>query len=219
VVNPALIDAINKTANQALFHIMSETYELAHFLDTTPSNDPGLLERASFPDRIYIVEHKLLLLIADNEKHQTRDSIVMPLLLSLLLYLYTNVRLTPIESQIRLVLICRLQNCLQQCDLSILNREFPHEVRWLHFLGGGAAQRGTPERAWYVRSLVECGCRKGWLLWDHIVLGLKGFETAFLQRCEEYWLEVEEVLRSEGHTDGRHGPLCFEEQDPVREIV
>lgn len=213
ILNPSFINLVNVTGTQIICDIMRDTYELAHFLDNASTEDPSLLDRAYFPDRIYIVEHQLLSLIAQAEPQLSRDSILLPLMHALLLYIYTNIRLTPVDGRIRLTLISRLQKYVQSSDLRALNFSFPHELRWILFLGGGAASNGTPERAWFVQTMVNCGCRREWVKWEHIIMGLKGFDKSFLARCEEYWAQVGIVRGEEGHKDGRHSAACMGEEN------
>jgi hypothetical protein len=79
---------------------------------------------------------------------------------------------------------------LRRANIASLNENFPNELRWIIFLGGGAASRGTPEREFFIQILLECGCRREWGSWENIVLLLKGMEGAFLGRCEEFWHEA-----------------------------
>lgn len=205
VLNDALIRAAESSGNENLFSLMSEVYELAHFLDNAPPKDPGLLDRASFADRIYIIEHKILCAIAHTERTPEPTSIILPLLHSLLLYIYTNIRLTPVDGPIRFTLISRLRRQIELSDLPTLNAVFPHELRWTLFLGGGAASKGTEERNFFVQKLLSCGCRREWGTWKIIVLLLKGFESAFLIRCEDFWSDF-----MAANTEHRvHGPDCI----------
>lgn len=42
------------------------------------------------------------------------------------------------------------------------------------------------------------------------MIGLKGMESAFVTRCQEFWLEVDEQRdKFDSHRDGIHGPDCL----------
>lgn len=80
-------------------------------------------------------------------------------------------------------------------------------MRWILFLGGGAAEKRSEEREWFVKVLRWVGLRREWGSWDKIVLRLEGMEGGFLGRVEEFWKEISGGGRAgEGGDGGRtHG--------------
>lgn len=200
-----------ETGNGDLVPIQYKLYDLAHFLDNVPAQDPGLLDRSSFSDRVYVVEHDILVCL--QRSSLLKNPILQPLMHSFLLWLYTNIRLTPARGQIRFTLIARLRRYLESANVLELNVTNPHELRWMLFLGGASAGEDSEQRAWFVNTMVNIGCRREWSVWADIQKGLKGFEKAFLIACGEYWNDVDEAMGERGHKAGRHGPYCIGEDD------
>jgi hypothetical protein len=66
-LNDCLIWTAVQTGNAALLCILQDSHKLAHFLDSIPPQDIGLINLASYPDRVYTVEHQALHLLSHNK--------------------------------------------------------------------------------------------------------------------------------------------------------
>jgi hypothetical protein len=151
-LNDCLIRTAAQTGNAALLPILQDSHELAHFLDSIPPKDISLINIASYPDRVYTVEHQVLHLLSQNEFQPSPSElpstacIIKPLLHALLLHIYTSLRLSPVAPKIRGTLVTRLYGCLNAADLAALNQDFAAELAWMYFLGGTSAIHGSKER-------------------------------------------------------------------------
>jgi len=186
-----------QTNNGTLLPILQDAHELAHFLDTIPPEDISYLNEASYPDRVYSIEHHILQLLAQNDiiMDESPARIVTPLLHSLLLYTYTNLRLTPVGGQIRQRLVGRLRMSLEATELTILNCSFAAELMWMLVLGGSAAAQGGEDRKWYKEQLwwvLNQNSALEWR-WEQMTGVLKDvlwLERGFLEGCRDFWVEA-----------------------------
>ena len=126
--NDCLIRTAVQTGNAALLHILQDSHELAHFLDNVQLKDISLINLASYPDRVYTVEHQILHLLSQNEFQPSPSElpstacIIKPMLHALLLHIYTSLRLSPVAPKIRGTLVARLYGCLNAASLVALNQ-------------------------------------------------------------------------------------------------
>ncbi|KAH9221865.1 hypothetical protein DL95DRAFT_381644, partial [Leptodontidium sp. 2 PMI_412] len=119
LIDPTLTDAALNSGNGRLLPLLRELHSLAAFIDHTAPYGIVALEQASYPDRAYMVEYVLLDLISHSHTHPPTTSpthhvtgavgIIAPLLHALLLYIYSNIRLTPVGGRIRRTLASRLR--------------------------------------------------------------------------------------------------------------
>jgi hypothetical protein len=93
--------------------ILCSLHELSTFLNSTPADElPG---DANYPDRVYAVEHSIATAVAEaaSNKDCDRSEISFILLHSALLFIYTNLRQTPVGGSIRITLVARLRSVLE----------------------------------------------------------------------------------------------------------
>ncbi len=199
-LNPCLSYQITETGNGTLLHILEDAHELAHFLDIIPPKDIDYMNEASYPDRVYTIEHRLLMLLDQNdmELEESPACVITPLLHSLILYTYTNLRLTPVGGKIRQLLVSRLKDNLEAIDLTVLNYSFPTELMWMLFLGGTAAVPGSEERQWFKEQLWWVLNRNNALEWGWERTGgalkrVLWLEKAFFESCQLLWAEALEL--------------------------
>ena len=191
-VPPILANIYRDTDNMGIIPIQFYLYNLAEFLDIVPTTDPSLLHRSCYSDHVYVVEHKILQFLRGGTLD--RHPILLPLMHSFLLWLYTNIRLTPRGGQIRLILVARLKTYIGRLNLGNVNHSNPNELRWMLFLGGASSCKGGNHREWFVSTMSEIGPAAWWQDgWSTISWMLKGFEKTFLDECYEFWTEVEEI--------------------------
>jgi hypothetical protein len=169
-------------------------HELAYFLDMAPLKyicDAPI----DYPDRVYSVEYELLLIQAQIKLQPNEDSsILSPMANGLFLYIYTNLRLTPVGSQIRRTLVENLKASLLEIDLLTLNESFPAELVWLLFMGGTAASEQDQERPWYIQQLRRILDINGWCEWNWtsiagLLKGVLWIERVFMDNCERFFQE------------------------------
>ncbi|RDW92605.1 hypothetical protein BP5796_01999 [Coleophoma crateriformis] len=117
--------------------ILQSLHELSVFLNIMGPDQQALPANAAYPDRVYGVEHRILTQLA----HQAPDSnaVFGPLLHAGLLYIYTNLRQTPVGGEIRQALVARLKTSLMVPDALLPAELYPAELLWASMLGGFAA--------------------------------------------------------------------------------
>lgn len=99
--------------NQAnCIRILQDLHELSTFLNPMGKCRDDLPPGASYPDRVYIVERNILTSIAKANNDKSQNSIFTILLHTGLLFIYTNLRQTPVGGQIRKSLSNRLRSCI-----------------------------------------------------------------------------------------------------------
>ncbi|KAH6695879.1 hypothetical protein BKA61DRAFT_662580 [Leptodontidium sp. MPI-SDFR-AT-0119] len=195
--NDCLMRNLMQTGNGTLLPILQDAHELAHFLDVIPPKDINYLNEASYPDRVYSIEHHVLELLAQNDIiiDDSPAGIITPLLHSLLLYTYTNLRLTPVGGQIRRTLVGRLRMNLEATELTVLNCSFAAELMWMLFLGGTSASQGSEDRKWFKEQLWWVLNRNSALEWtweqtSGVLKGVLWLEKSFLEGCQTFWVEA-----------------------------
>jgi hypothetical protein len=198
----ALFGELVQTGNAALLPILQDSHELARFLDSIPLKDIGLINLASYPDRVYTVEHQVLHLLSQNEfqpssplESPSTACIIKPLLHALLLHIYTNLRLSPVAPKIRGTLVARLYGCLNVTDLVARNQDFPAELVWVGSLGGTSAVAGSKERTWLKEQLRWMMIVNNWHEWEWDMIGewLRSglwLENGVLASCGVLWQEI-----------------------------
>lgn len=204
-LSDALFQQVIDTSNCTLLPTLQDAHQLAHLLDIVPSSDVDYLNEASYPDRVYTVEHHILTLLATNDEvmDETPARIITPLLHSLLLYVYTNLRLTPVGGQIRRTLVDRLRIQLQNVDVALLNCTLPAEIMWMLFLGGTAAAHGGADRKWFREKLwwtlkTSCAMEWGWDRTGRLLKDVLWLEREFFDDCRMFWIEALELEWVEG---------------------
>lgn len=195
--NDCLMRNLMETGNGTLLPILQDAHELAHFLDVIPPKDISHLNEASYPDRVYSIEHHILELLAQNDIiiDDSPAGIITPLLHSLLLYTYTNLRLTAVGGQLRRTLVGRLRINLENTELTVLNCSFAAELMWMLFLGGIAAGQDSEDRKWFKEQLWWVLNRNSALEWNwdqttSVLKGVLWLEKSFLEGGQTFWLEA-----------------------------
>lgn len=206
ILNPSLIGHIIRSSHTKLLWLLQDMHQLAFFLDKTTKKfitDAPIM----YPERIYSIEYDLLFLELKNRLGCSKpptltllasQCFITSLIHGLFLYIYTNLRYTPVGGRIRHTLAIRLMNHLQQTDISALNGPFAVELLWLLFLGGTAMGAGEEGRDWYSEQLWWSLRINSWsdLDWVEIAGLLKGFlwiGQAFFKQCEVFFQEILEI--------------------------
>ncbi|KAF8866894.1 hypothetical protein BDZ45DRAFT_177597 [Acephala macrosclerotiorum] len=116
-----------------VLEILEDLHGLSTFLNEVGPASDELPPEAAYSDRVYTVEHRLLTLLADRKSslcHASEEPIITLLLQAALLYIYTNLRETPVGGAIRRTLATRVQYSLEMMDVSALMVHFPAELLW-----------------------------------------------------------------------------------------
>jgi len=195
-LNDPLISTAIMSNLSNLLPLLQDLHELSLFLDSTDPKDVEILHEVAYADRSYLVEHKALTLIAQLQSSsyhptETGEDLILPLLLqTLLLYIYTNIRLTPVGSSLRSALVSRIKSNIssfQHYSLMSLIHIFPHEMLWIFFLAGSAALN-EEERTYFVQNLAWICEARGMNDWNDISAALGSLlwlHKACLGRCRE----------------------------------
>lgn len=176
-----------------ILEVLKDLHQLATFLNL--SGETELLFEAAYPDRLYSVEHQVLCLIAEEEFAGTTGydfhDITSLLLRVSLVYIYTNLRQTPIGGKLRQRLVEQLQQFLECSNLGFFMATFPAEILWSLFLGAFAAT-GTIYQSYFFEN-IRLLCQENHLSsWDEICCnfhGLPVFEASCMQGCRIMWLD------------------------------
>ena len=125
-------------------------HELSTFLKAVPRDE--LIWGAAYVDRLYVIEHSILTLLAarnatrvqySNEPSSTQ--IIRLLLTAGQLFIYTNLRQTPVGHGIRRRLVSRVEQAVEQCLQSqarnIILTQLSAELLWLLNISAAAEGR------------------------------------------------------------------------------
>ena len=188
-----------------LLTLLQDLHTIAMFLDFANPKNTAILQNTAYVDHVYLAEHKGLMLMAQYKTSppiflpvdmNPKETLIIPLLLqALMLYIYTNIRLTPVSGSIRSTLVCRIQLSVAEMPvpmLDVLFEAFPHEVFWIMFLAGSSSVENNQKiyfvghLKWMCENLaLECWGdiedKLGRFLWLH---------EQFLHRCKALWSDV-----------------------------
>ncbi|KAH8801376.1 fungal-specific transcription factor domain-containing protein [Xylogone sp. PMI_703] len=168
--------------------ILFSMHQLATFLNHMESDK--LPWDASYPDRVYIVEHKILTWLATHSAIGVGNTDISTILAhAALLYIYTNLRQTPVGARIRGRLCMRLKSVLENADANLATGPSTSEMLWILFLGAFAAN-DVVSKTWFLVNLKSKCLSRNMLTWEDISAHLNSlpvFETACLQGCKSIW--------------------------------
>ncbi|KAH8705577.1 hypothetical protein BGW36DRAFT_353979 [Talaromyces proteolyticus] len=195
--NSVLKDTAILSNRVEVLDVLKNLHELTTFLNL--SNIKELPFEAAYPDRLYGVEHKVLCLIAEEEKEEVdtanryqQHDITRLLLRVSLLYIYTNLRQTPIGGKLRRRLVKRLQEFLNcSTNLPLLMATFPAEMLWTSFLGSYAAT-GTDYQSYFIEITEALSRGNSLLSWAHIISFLNSLpvlEDSCRKACNRIWMD------------------------------
>jgi hypothetical protein len=163
-------------------------HELSTFLNVRPPGEDELPTEAAYPDRVYSVEHNLLTALANAAER--KDEIFDVLQNAALLFIYSNLRQTPVGGNIRKSILGRLTSCLERVELLALVEEYPSEMLWVFLLGALGAQDISSEQIWYSQKAGEVSIARGLASWYGVVEFLRcmpALETTCMMKSKRLW--------------------------------
>lgn len=177
--------------------ILLSLHELSTFLNMT--NVHELPWDAAYPDRVYEVEYYILVSLFDDRVVADLDDEVKIgsiLLHSGLLYIYTNLRQTPVGGVIRRRLLSRLKIALDNVEVSSLTKLFPAEMLWVLFLGAFTAT-GADHIVYFtekIRSVCFVNEIRTWLEIGELFDSVPALESRCLAKCMDLWRDITETM-------------------------
>ena len=160
-------------------------HELSMFLNLLENENDELPVEACYPDRVYSMEHSILTTLYEGADHKRNNDIWDVLRHASLLFIYTNLRQTPVGGEIRKSLSGRLRLALQSAELQSL-RDFPPEMLWVTCLGLVGAQNTNDHR--YFLRCVESICIKNligsWIEVTDFCRSMPTFERSCATKCK-----------------------------------
>jgi hypothetical protein len=127
-------------------------HELSTFINSIGSNE--IPWGVAYPDRVYHVEYQIVASLFDDSiiaRTDVKAKLGVLFLHAGLLFIYTNLRETPVGGSIRGRLIARLCQALDEAVIEQIALSFPAEVLWIVLVGTSAA---FGEHQQYFRRLV-----------------------------------------------------------------
>jgi hypothetical protein len=170
-------------------------HELSTFLNCASTHI--LPWDAAYPDRVYEVEYQILLALFDDcvvAEFDEKIMIGIVLLHSGLLFIYTNLRETPVGGVIRDRLLLRLRAALASIDLPSCSKSFLAEILWVLFLGA-CASTGSMQAHFLdeIRKTCLNGQIQSWLEIRQLFLRAPALVNGCLTKCMDLWSIIERV--------------------------
>ena len=125
-------------------HLLLSLHQLTTFLNSV--DDGELPWDACYPDRVYEVEYTIALSLYDDHviaENDEKAEVGRLLLQAALLYIYSNLRQTPVGGTIRKTLLWRLRALLNSMDLAYHSKRFTAEMLWVLIIGISSAAGAT----------------------------------------------------------------------------
>jgi len=178
-----------------IFAILEALNDLATLLNAYPNGvGQELPTSIQYPDRVYVTEHEIVSILYTksempvvNEEATSSRIIVEIFLHACLLYIYTNLRQTPVGGAMRRTLSARLKSCIQRAiDLDALLDEFSTEMLWVCMMG--LATAGDNE--FWILVMNRISSRKTRQTWSDIekeLLNMPVLEKVFEESCYKVW--------------------------------
>lgn len=171
-------------------------HELGTFLNVAKSD--ALLCHAAYPDRVYTIEHSILTLLVKAPNRictPSSISVIRILLTAGLLFIYTNLRQTPVGHGIRRRLATRIKKGLEQhCQSqSLIAAQLPAEILWTMIIAGTVASQQPLLRSddeWYSSLIRKVCLANGLWTWaevENFCECMPVLEASFGLNCNEYW--------------------------------
>lgn len=169
---------------------MLSLHQLSLFLNLTDSL--YLPWEASYPDRVYQVEYHFLAALFDDQiTAPTEEQLIVGDVLfhAGLLFIYTNLRETPVGGAIRRRLLARLKTVLENFESPLRDAQsFTAEIFWALLLGASASTGA--DQGYFVKQLKDMSTTRGINSWpDAIILleNVPALEAYRLNTCKVLW--------------------------------
>lgn len=165
--------------------ILTHLHELSVFLNDIKLDE--LPWNASYPDRVYLVEYRIVTLLARTRA--IYPEIYSVLIHTALLYIYTNLRQTPVGGAVRGRLSTRLKSMLERVDLTLLMDLFPKEMLWSFFIGAFASS-GTSQDQWFLLNLKFICTASRLTTWEEVLVHIRCLpmlEATCMRGCRKIW--------------------------------
>ena len=175
--------------------LLLSLHQLSIFLNL--ANLQSLPWEAAYPDRVYAVEYQFLRALFDDHIIAiTKEQLEIGRILfhGGLLFIYTNLRETPVGGAIRLRLLARLQAALEGADLFRLSPFFLAELVWVLLLGATAST--GPGRVLFLdklKSICVGYSIHDWSGISKLLDTVPALEAQRLRSCIELWRGTEFV--------------------------
>jgi len=211
IINTAILSGYSD-----LLQLLQDFHTIVKFLEFVDPKDTALLQDIAFVDHVYIAEHKNLVLMARFNstspsllpvEMNPKQTLVLPLLFqALMLYVYTNIRLTPVGGSIRSTLVGRIHVTIAELPvpmLDVLFEVFPHELFWIMFLAGSSSVEVT-QRLYFISHLKWMCESLALICWEDVEGKLRQFlwiHKDFLYRCMELWTEIASYIPDDRDSD------------------
>lgn len=174
-----------------IYELLLSLHELSTFLNLI-GNRP-LPWDAYYPDRVYEVEYCILLSQFDDSLVTQLDAtagIGQLILHAALLFIYTNLRETPVGERIRRKLLFRLTCALDCIDLSFHSQTFCPEILWALLIGTLAA---TDQGQADLLSAAKRICiENGIHTWTEVMEQLEAMPSlveSCMVKCMNLWMD------------------------------
>jgi len=107
-----------------------------------------------------------------------------------LLFIYSNLRQTPIGGKIRKSILGRLSSCLESMNVETLVEQFPGEMLWVFVLGALGAEDNSLEQILYSQKAKKISVVRELANWSQVVAFLRSMpalETTCMTRSKRVW--------------------------------
>ena len=178
-------------------NMLGRLHELSTFLNL--ARHDAILCYAGYPDRVYVIEHSILTLLARISSRSCSLSsigIIRTLLIAGLMFIYTNLRQTPVGHGIRRRLTERVKSSLMTHteNQSLLVSQLPAEMLWMAIIAGTSTSQQTKtdghDHEWYTALIKGICLANGLWTWNEVerfCACMPMLETSFSLSCREYW--------------------------------
>lgn len=193
-LNPSLATIHTIKRQTGVSRLLGSLHNLSTFLNSVGSQE--LPWDAAYPDRVYEVEYQLLASLFDDEitaENLSQRQIGTVLFHSMLLFIYTNLRETPVGGAIRMRLLKRLKIVVENNDIDVAQmvQDFPSEMLWTCLLGAAGAP--GPVQAPFHALLRRISYEHNVHTWHEAREYLKSvpvFAACFSEKCANIWNSV-----------------------------
>jgi len=171
-------------------------HELGTFLNVTHSD--AMLCYASYPDRVYTIEHSILTLLERVSMRPCSPvgiGVMKTFLIAGLLYIYTNLRQTPVGHGMRRRLATRIKKCHEQNpeSHSLMATEMLAETLWTMLLAGTVTSQQRllhSDNQWFaslIKKICLGNCLRTWNEVETFCACMPVLEASFASSYKEYW--------------------------------
>ncbi|KAH6713438.1 hypothetical protein BKA61DRAFT_74860 [Leptodontidium sp. MPI-SDFR-AT-0119] len=191
VLNSTLSSRAKTPESAGVLDNLQHLHELSTFLNLVGKESDDLPVEACYPDRVYTVEHNILtsLYVSQSSPQGQRSNIWDILRHASLLFIYTNLRQTPVGGQIRKSLSNRLQLCMQDADLRVYKVDLPAEMLWVSCIGLVGTQ-DTSDYHWFLGCVERISVEHLIGSWEEVLSfcgAMPALERNCARKCESLW--------------------------------